>query len=440
MIRAYSATRLEDLMTAEAYSKEAIRWLDNVPENVSQPLRGTITLNLGQILGGLDEINKAKSAFEKAIEDSKATPRVSAVMAAYTEWALLERRSGQLAAANEIVEQGLSWLDALDEQKSQEYPSEGELRIQKALIKYEQNQLKAARDHLNRCLFLYKTTSYPRYIECLHYLFQIEIADGHVNRAIELHEEINPVFKNLPLTRFLRHLGACIDRLLCLSRIQPDEDRWSRELANWIPQFKVEKQASANTRIEPQLLVQSKILNVTDSPEESLVLLAYLADTAESAGRFGDLIQYRVQQALVLYSLAQLEPAVEYLQEAISLAEPERYMRTFLDEGKKLKELLHLLPKTLYRDEILAHIVQEDHTISVQKAGKTTGQVIIEPLSDREIEVLALLVSHLTGPEIAERLSISINTYKTHSKNIYTKLGVNNRNDAVMTAKELGLL
>ena len=119
------------------------------------------------------------------------------------------------------------------------------------------------------------------------------------------------------------------------------------------------------------------------------------------------------------------------------LAEPESYVRTFVDEGPPMAALLREAAK----QGIAPNYVNLLQTAS----GKTDGrrpinQPFIEPLSERELEVLRLLGTELSGPEIARELIVSPNTMRTHTRNIYSKLGVHNRRAAVRRAEELDLL
>ena len=124
------------------------------------------------------------------------------------------------------------------------------------------------------------------------------------------------------------------------------------------------------------------------------------------------------------------------LERALTLAEPEGYVRVFVDEGAPMTALLEAAASTTcpWRTSAAAGRVGE--------AGdpRPTAQGLVDPLSERELDVLRLLGTDLGGPEIAGELVVSLNTVRTHTKNIYAKLGVNNRRAAVRRAEELGLL
>ena len=147
-------------------------------------------------------------------------------------------------------------------------------------------------------------------------------------------------------------------------------------------------------------------------------------------------------EILVLHALANdvrgdMRAALVPLERALTLAEPEGYVRVFVDEGPRMAALLHAAAK----GGIAPGYVQRLLTHSGAATGEPHArQNLIEPLSERELEVLRLLATDLDGPEIASQLMVSLNTMRTHTKSIYTKLGVNSRRAAVHRAEELALL
>jgi LuxR family maltose regulon positive regulatory protein len=135
------------------------------------------------------------------------------------------------------------------------------------------------------------------------------------------------------------------------------------------------------------------------------------------------------------------------LVEALTLAEQEGYVRVFVGEGPPMKTLLKDVSKMRagwdYVRRLLAAFADDDGTgpaATPGEPGSPRGQGLVEPLSERELDVLRLLATDLDGPDIARRLYVSVNTMRTHTRSIYAKLGVNSRRAAVSRAEELGLL
>jgi LuxR family transcriptional regulator, maltose regulon positive regulatory protein len=140
--------------------------------------------------------------------------------------------------------------------------------------------------------------------------------------------------------------------------------------------------------------------------------------------------------ALIGHARGDLPAALAALERALTLAEPEGYVRVFVGEGPPMASLLRMAAKqgiTLsYVQRLLAAVNRSEDT--------PTKQDLIEPLSERELDVLRLLGSDLDGPDIARELTVSLNTLRTHTRNIYAKLGVNSRRAAVRQAADLNLL
>ncbi|MEO0561759.1 MAG: LuxR C-terminal-related transcriptional regulator, partial [Chloroflexota bacterium] len=124
-------------------------------------------------------------------------------------------------------------------------------------------------------------------------------------------------------------------------------------------------------------------------------------------------------------------------EQALILAEPEGYVRVFADEGVSMAALLRNAIKQGITPDYAHRLLANIDGSSTQTA---TTQPLIEPLSERELDVLRLLRGDLSGPEIARELVISLNTFRTHSKNIYSKLAINSRRAAVRRAIEINLI
>jgi LuxR family maltose regulon positive regulatory protein len=174
---------------------------------------------------------------------------------------------------------------------------------------------------------------------------------------------------------------------------------------------------------------------------EALHLLDRLQQAAEAGGRLGSVIEITVLQALTHQAQDNLAPALQALTRALTLAEPEGYVRLFVDEGAPMAELLRRMKDEGGR---MKAYIQTLRAAFGEGATLHPSSFIlpplVEPLSKRELDVLRLLATELSGPEIANRLMVSLNTLRTHTKNIFSKLGVNNRRAAVRRAEELGLL
>jgi LuxR family maltose regulon positive regulatory protein len=201
---------------------------------------------------------------------------------------------------------------------------------------------------------------------------------------------------------------------------------------------------------------------VQENPSAALALLNPLRQQMEAKGWADERLKVMILEAIALQAHGEKERAAQVLGEALALAEPGGFVRIFVDKGEAMRSLLQSLQRSLQRGLIVNQSRNRDHRLSAYAdkllaaftqpvaapisacSGRASAIIppksgMIEPLSEREMEVLRLLRSELAGPEIAQQLIVSINTLRTHTKNIFNKLGVNNRRAAVRRAEQLNL-
>jgi LuxR family transcriptional regulator, maltose regulon positive regulatory protein len=195
---------------------------------------------------------------------------------------------------------------------------------------------------------------------------------------------------------------------------------------------------------EQDHITLSRVLIARCKFSEADTLLARLAEAARQAGRFGRLIEILNLRAAALQALGKNSEALQILETSLALAEPAGYVRVFVDEGEPMETLLVLAGQNDIHPEFAGRLLaafpdsvpQEPAALDVQKS----NLALIEPLSQRELEVLRLIAAGMANKEIGQRLSVSLRTVKFHAANIYLKLGVNRRQQATVKARELRLL
>ncbi len=181
---------------------------------------------------------------------------------------------------------------------------------------------------------------------------------------------------------------------------------------------------------------------------EALALLDELLMPAQDAGRTGRVIEIQALRALALLALQKNDKALTALTHALNLGEAEGYVRVFVDRGQPMAELLRLAYRQLrninrkYLTLLLSSFASDIGYGDIQTAPtEPVGALgMVEPLSEREVVVLRCLTEGLTSPQIAQKLFVSTNTVRTHLNNIYGKLDVHNRTQAILKARALGLL
>jgi LuxR family transcriptional regulator, maltose regulon positive regulatory protein len=206
---------------------------------------------------------------------------------------------------------------------------------------------------------------------------------------------------------------------------------------------------------EREYLVLARVLLATQAPEPALGLLERLGARAAAQGRTGSVIEVRALQALARHRIGDERGALTALAEALTLAAPEGYLRVFVDEGPPMAALLRQLLAGRRQDrpaagdavprDSLARLVEavEQAGLPVRPPVRSGGVVVaglVEPLSPRELEVLGLLADGRSNQAIASQLVITLDTVKRHLSNLFSKLEVANRTQAVARARDLRLL
>ncbi|MGH3150573.1 MAG: LuxR C-terminal-related transcriptional regulator, partial [Streptosporangiaceae bacterium] len=192
------------------------------------------------------------------------------------------------------------------------------------------------------------------------------------------------------------------------------------------------------------LLARSRGERAEHSVLDAIRLLERLLAAAEAGGRTGRVIEILVLRALAYHARRDIPAALAGLQRALTLAEPEGYVRAFADEGPPMASLLKAAAKQgsagNYARRLLAAVTAVSETRPDSPVRQAPArQALIDPLSERELDVLRLLGTELDGPAIARELMVSLSTVRTHTKHIYAKLAVTSRRAAVRRAAELDL-
>jgi LuxR family maltose regulon positive regulatory protein len=204
---------------------------------------------------------------------------------------------------------------------------------------------------------------------------------------------------------------------------------------------------------EPEYLVLVRVLLAQDRPGPALTLLGRLHAAATAQGRTGSVIEIQALRALALAAAGEENAAVDTLAQALMLGCPQGYVRVFADEGAPMAALVGRLVAAQKADHAVARGVPLGCLAGVLRAfgeppaaagtrqdAATAVPGLVEQLTPREREILALLAAGAPNPRIAEDLVVSLDTVKKHVSHILGKLGAANRTEAVTRARQLGLI
>ena len=303
-------------------------------------------------------------------------------------------------------------------------------------LQRERNDLHAATQLLLRSQAQGEHTGFPQHpyrwrVAMAH----IRQAQGDLDGALALldeaaHRYVSDFFPNV------RPVAALKARLWIAQGRLGEARNWAREQGLSAHDDLSYGREFAHITLARVLLARSKSDRADHCLLEAIGFLERLLEAAEAGQRTGSAIEILVLQALAHQMHGDIPAALASLSRALMLAEPEGYVRVFVHEGPPMVALLENAAKhgiaPIYVDQLLKAVGMAEDQPPVKQA-------LIEPLSGRELDVLRLLRTDLSGPEIARKLMVSLNTVRTHTKNIYTKLGVNDRQAAVRRAEELDL-
>jgi len=271
---------------------------------------------------------------------------------------------------------------------------------------------------------------------------RIREAQGDLDGALDLLHEAERLYVG-DFFPYVRPIAASVSRVwVAQGRVSEALD-WAREQDLSVSDDLSYLREFEHITLARVLLARSTSDRADRSIREAMGLLERLLHAAETGERTGSVIEILVLQALAHQAQGDIPAALAPLSRALTLAEPEGYVRIFVDEGPPMAVLLQEAAKhgnRAWGAGNAPNSVRQLLTALGCASDRTpVKQVLIEPLSERELEVLRLLGTSLNGPEMARELVVSLNTMRTHTKNIYSKLGVNNRRAAVRRAEELNL-
>lgn len=447
-VRAYLANLMGDFQKAIDLSKQAIENMSGAsPEKDTLIFRGAAVIWLGvnhRVLGNLD---RAKELFTEAAKINEEAGSIYAAVSAKSQSANLAMILGQLHKAKDFYKQGFQmaerWADEQEEgQKT--LVAASELYLGLGSLLYEWNDLIGAASHIRRAVKLLELAGDQGILGGYRLLAYLYHAEGDYEAAFNLYEKICSLKDNFTVRHNNSLTEPSLEQLrILLSRVRPEMAHLLTDVAGRVESMGIRPDDEINFATtgyvnEFEYSDLARALIALDRVPEALPLLERLTEGARSMGRLGDEIRYFVLNALAHHALGDLPTALVSLSKALTLAKPQGYVRLFVDEGVPMAELLQIAMSQNvepdYTEKLLAAFPDD---IRLEKA---ISQPLVEPLSERELEVLQLMTEGYKYKEIAEQLVISVNTVRHHTRNIYSKLNVNNRAQAIARANELNLL
>ena len=265
---------------------------------------------------------------------------------------------------------------------------------------------------------------------------QLRLAEGDADGALALLEDAERVFVSeyYPVTRPLPAQAARIHA--AQGRLR-DAGAWVRERGLSVDGDLTYVGEYEHITLARVLLAQGTRTHDARAIQQAGALLERLLAAAESGGRWRSVIEILVLQALAQQDQGRGALGLDQLGRALALAEREGYVRSFVAEGSPLADMLGRAASRGITPDYVRRLLD---AFGRGDRSSARRQGLVETLSERELDVLRLLASELDGPAIASELVVGLSTVRTHTKSIYSKLGVNSRRAAVRRGEQLGLL
>ncbi|HEV3485454.1 MAG TPA: LuxR C-terminal-related transcriptional regulator [Vicinamibacterales bacterium] len=433
--RVYLAQALGDPPGSLEHAKRA---LELVPEG-DHERRATGTALLALALWGRGELEAAHRTFAEALAGMRATGHDLDAIRGTFVLGDIRVAQGRLREAANIYERGLQL--ASDAAYSAAAETD-ELYLGLSELHREWNDLAAATRQLEAITKSAERAAHKgNKLRWGTAMARVCEARGDLDGALDRLDEAERYERRDPLPR-VRPIPAM------KARIRIAQGRTDVAM-NWVGKAKLAVDDDLSYLREFEHVTLARVLIAQHGAagdrrfvNDAVRLLERLRSAAETGGRRGSVIEILVLHALAQHALGNLRGALESLTQALTLAEPDGYLRVFMDEGTRMRELLrHAISRGLagaYTRRVLAALDAPPQPVAPSCGSTVAG--LVQPLTTREHEVLRLIAAGLRNQEIAEHLSISAATVKRHIANAYGKLGVGHRTEALARATELKLL
>jgi LuxR family maltose regulon positive regulatory protein len=421
--------------------KYAQRVLDLAPERDYLMLGGAAA-QLGLVAWTSGDLDTARRMTAEGMENLLLGRYISPVIGCAITLTDIQITQGDLHKAMTTCERGLHWATRASA-PTLAVQGTADMHVGMSSLHYEHNDLETATQCLLTSQALGELAGLPQnpYRWCAA-MARIRQAQGDLDGAIQLLEEAERVYDG-NFSPNVRPVATRKVRVwLAQGRLGEALD-WARQQGLSVENDLSYLREFDHITLARVLLARYQSDRADVSISGAVGLLERLLKAAEEGGRMGSVIEILVLQALAHQAQGDLPAALLPLQHALALAEPEGYVRMFLDEGPSMMQLLReasareIMPD--YTDKLLAAFEAEKRK-SEDKPDLPPTQPLIDPLSQRELKILQLIAQGLSNREIGERLFLALDTIKGHNRKIFDKLQVQSRTEAIARARELGLL
>jgi LuxR family maltose regulon positive regulatory protein len=405
--------------------------------------RGMVTMNLGDSYVAVDDLKSAEQAFTESIALNQQSNSYLVSITTICSLGKLYEIRGQLHKAVTLYQQALHLANSLSRQEGLIVPSAGKAYIFLGNVLLEWNDLDTAFSHAMQGIELCKQWQHLYHlIEGYLLLLHVQLSRGNTEEALVAFAEIEHLVKDATMVqpkdqqaipdykraRLVDYVGATRAQLWLARGDLDSVARWVHERG-----LNIDDHSLSFFR---GYVVLARLLLAQQKYDQAAKLSGRLLALVEQKGWLWGALEVLILQALALNGQGNTTAALHILIRALSLAEPEGYVRTFIDRGTSITWLLQ---------QATSHDLVGNYARALLQACgddviPASSSTLVSPLSEREREVLRLLAAGMSNREIAETLVLTVGTVKWYVNSIYGKLAVRSRTQAVAQARVLGLL
>ena len=414
-------------------------------------LRGTLALNLGMLYNMLGQVENAYHFLQIALPLNQRAGLRYPTLACLEYQMNTDFACGALHRASATGEKGLHWIGEWSQVAGRERrPARmlALLRFEMGKLHYEWNNLGQAARYWRKSREYFELVGSWHRVSTYIHLVDVHQASGNVEKALGYLHKVKrmrlPKDFSLPATPLEAQI---VTRSLLLNQSRPRLTDLFAEAVEWAQTSGLKPEDEFLYEQEYEYLTLARVLTAQKKAKQAVPLLDRLITSADSAGRNGQLITYLSLQAVSQHTLKDTDTALTTLARALALGKPQSYIRTFVDLGSPMQDLLKIAGRKGIAFNYVSRILDsfpDCETISTPAPASQPGRAgideLIEPLNEREMTILRYMAARLSNQEIANELHLPVNTVKWYARNIFSKLGVGNRRAAVVKARELGIL
>ncbi|HVP21479.1 MAG TPA: LuxR C-terminal-related transcriptional regulator [Anaerolineaceae bacterium] len=429
--RALITSLQENPQMVLSYAPQALAVLEKErPRDI--PWLSYLYISISNVHLQLSNWEAATDYLSRALELGIASNNYDLALTAMTKKAVALWAQGHINQAALVCQEGLRYIE---QQGLVKLPIIDSLLVTWGFILCERGELDQSAIYIQHGLELSQSTNHV-YVQAWAYqeMIRLLISTGDLQSAEAYLQQFNILIEHydIPPKFVLGTAGLQILILILQGKLSEAEKELRLR--------GIRREGEIDFPNHYLYLCLARLLLAKGNYDEAEKILDRLYQVCQSADQVAYLITIYKIRALLRLAKGEIPLAIESLGKALELAEPEGYIQTFLDEGKTMARLIHEYIRRKGGTEFSRNLLLASQQRKTFTLAAHPGSKLVEPLSEREEEVLALLAEGLSNQEIATKLYLSLRTIKFHTGNIYNKLGVKSRSEAVSRARKLGLL